>query len=445
MDLIDNSILVFQLLFSYNDRPWNDRNSKFSQGQGGIKLNDNYLKEVIDPGDRASKLAKEIGFLSHSNSKAIHVIAHQPDNFRGAVGFVWQRHILEEMLRYQITEGQVTDWTMAEEVENDGAGGKPQFFTLVGTPEAFRGLGWEVITMTADDFARSGRFPVVIDNEVNVKRITEGNFPLFQAMMEGYGEALKVSRLVNITGETAIMKHSITAFCDSGSDDQLILTWGASCIGLAHRSSLIDGSGIKSGQVIIGFWEPGYRCNGGTFFTNLILHKWGPTVQDVLQSSEARDFAQALTIPSQSYARTITSLLGWQPDGQKCEPKVNITGIAHITGGAVWGKFGELLPAGVGANLHSMPIPANALLQGYELSQGTPYALTPYQAYSTLHGGCGMLLACEPADADIIIGHAQADGIWAQVVGETTASEDREITIVSQFGIPQILSSLRPE
>src|SRR4051812_12759736 len=132
---------------------------------------DTYLNEVIDPGDRASKLAKEVGFQSHHNNPAIHVIPHQPGNFRGAVGFIWNRDILERMLQFKTDgDGQVTDWAIAEEVENDGAGGKPQFFSLVGTADVFRGLGWEVITMTADDFARSGRLPVVIDNEINVKR-----------------------------------------------------------------------------------------------------------------------------------------------------------------------------------------------------------------------------------------------------------------------------------
>ncbi len=412
-----------------------------------ILNNDLYLEEVIDPGDRASKLAKEICFGSHGNNKAINIIAHQPNNFRGPVGFIWQRHILEEMLRFETKDGRVTDWTLAEEVENDGAGGKPNFHALVGTEDVFRGLGWEIVTMVADDFARSGRLPVVIDNEVNVKYITEKNFPLFEAMMEGYGDALKEAHLVNITGETAIMKNNITAFCDVYSDDQLILTWGASCVGLAHRDSLIDGSGIKPGQPIVGFGEEGYRCNGGTLFADLIRQKWGPDARDLLQSSEAREFAKALTIPSQSYARTITSLIGWQDDGRKLLSPVKIHGIAHITGGGIWGKFGELLPPGVGASLYDMPEPPAVLLKAYELSQDFPsLALTPHRAYSTFHGGCGMLIVCENDEqADLVIGHARRDGISSQLVGYTTASADSEITIKSWFGPRKTISSKRPE
>jgi hypothetical protein len=178
-------------------------------------MQDRYQQEVIKPGDKASRLAREICFASHTNCAAVRVVPHQPDNFRGPVGFVFQDHILD----------LIKDGDMLIETENDGAGGKPQFFTLVGTSECFKGLGWEIITMCADDFARSGRFPAIMINNVDVKRITDKNFPLVEAMFTGYGEALAESNLVNITGEIAVMKHSITAFCETDPETQLILTW----------------------------------------------------------------------------------------------------------------------------------------------------------------------------------------------------------------------------
>lgn len=406
-------------------------------------MEDPYRKEVIEPGDRASRLAKEICSRSYHNCQAVTVIPHQPDNFRGPVGYKWKRHILEQMMR---SGDNSQDWVMLEEVENDGAGDKPQFFTLVGTPEVFHGLGWEIITMTADDFARSGRFPAIIVNELNVKRLTEANFPLFQATMEGYGVALREARLVNITGEVAVMKHSITAFCDVGSGEQFILTWGAACIGLSHRQLLIDGSNIKPGMTVVGFLEQGYRCNGGTFFTNIILEKWGrPDSKEFWQNADMNNLAKALTVPSQSYAKTVCRLVGWKEDGSIGKPRARIYGIAHITGGGVWGKFGEILPPGVGAVLSSMPMPAQVLRGGQELSWDTKYRLTDWQAYGTLHGGCGMLLVCDPADAKTIIREAELDGIDAQVVGKTFASPEREIKIKSQFKEKKELSSLKPE
>ncbi|MEK7574647.1 MAG: AIR synthase-related protein [Patescibacteria group bacterium] len=407
-------------------------------------VDDAYWRDVIDPGDRASRLAKDICFRSHRNSSRVLIVPNQPGNFRGPVGFLWTHDILRKMSNYHVDSGgNVVGWELMEAVENDGAGGKSQFLTFLGEEAAFRSHGWEIITMTRDDFARSGRLAVILDNEMNVRRITDKNFPFFQATMEGYGDALAKAHMVNITGETAIMRHSITAFCDVNDDNQLVLTWGASCIGLCARDKLIDGSRIAPGMPIIGLHEHGYRCNGGTFFTNLILNKWGPDVRDAMQNETVRSFVRKLTVPSISYARLIEDLVGWHGVSWHGQPP-DIRGVAHITGGGVWGKFKEILPPGVGADLHSMPEPPVVLREAQELSQGTPYQLSDYQAYGTLHGGCGMLVICAPGSEVHVLNQAGKLGIKASFVGSTIASPVNEVLIGSKFMGGKALSSERP-
>jgi phosphoribosylaminoimidazole (AIR) synthetase len=386
-------------------------------------VKDSYKNEVIDPGDQASKLGREICFNSHQNCPAVTVVPHDSGNFRGPVGFVWNKKILQEMMKFKIGQ-KGASWSIMEEVENDGAGGKPQFFTLANDPEIFRNLGEELIAMTADDFARSGRFPCIIDNEMQVKRITKENYPLFEAAMTGYGEALKKANLINITGETAIMKHSITAFCDANSDSQLVLTWGASCIGLSSSKLLLDPKKIRPYMPIVGFKENGYRCNGGTFFSNLIIRKYGPEIDKIINNPEAIKFARQLAVPSISYAKTICRILGWQENGEVKKALTRVLGIAHITGGGLWAKFGEILPPGVGASLTNMPDPPEVLLKAQQMSQEfSDLALTDEAAYSTFHGGCGMLLVVDNEyDAESVILQASEDDIEAQVVGYTDTS-----------------------
>lgn len=407
-------------------------------------MRDLYKEEVIDPGDRASQLAHRICVGSYNNCPAVRIIPPE-GNFRSSVGHLWRKHILKEMLNYKIdSTGKITSWTMSEKTENDGAGGKLQFSTLFGTPEVFRGLGWEIITMTADDLARSGGLPAIISNEINTKGITEGNIALFESMMEGYGEALKQSNLVNITGETAIMQNSVTAFCDCNSGNQLVLNWGASCLGLAHRDLLIDNSRIRSEMPIVGFLERGYRCNGGTFFRNLILKKFGPDIESIRDNREALEFIKKLTIPSQSYAKTIARIVGWKEDGRIGDPLANIAGIAHITGGGIWRKFGEILPQGIGAHLSSMPKPPAVLTEAQELSLGTELELSDQQTHGTFHGGCGMLtVALTESDAMAIIEEAKKDSIKAQIVGETIRSS--RIIIDSRFREGTTISSPKPQ
>src|SRR3989344_6322127 len=105
---------------------------------------------------------------------------------------------------------------MAESDQGDGAGGKPQFFTLVGTEAVMENLGWEIITMNDDDNSRFGFLGCVLVNLADLKRVTKQNYHLAAAVFTGFGKALKQARLVNTTGETAIMKNSVTAFCDTG-------------------------------------------------------------------------------------------------------------------------------------------------------------------------------------------------------------------------------------
>ena len=323
---------------------------------------------------------------------------------------------------------------MHETVQNDGAGGKPQFFTLVGTPKVFRNLGWEIIVMCADDLAQNGNLPCVMVNQVDAKRITDENFPLFEAMMEGYGEALKASNLANITGETAVMKHSITAFCDAGRPDQLVITWGGTCIGIGHSSTRIDPSNIKADMPIVGFLENGYRCNGGTVFTNLMLKLYGPNPNKLLLNPEAISFAERLTIPSVSYAKTICRIIGWNPDGTVGNPLASIVAAANITGGGVWNKLGEILPEGVAANLNHMPDPPEVLLEAQRLSYQTGQDLPDFNCYGDFHGGCGMLVVAKTKkDADKIVNEAQKDNIKAQIVGYTVRQNGYKIRILSHF------------
>lgn len=405
---------------------------------------DIYQKEVVKPGDRVSQLAKEVGFKSHGNSSAVTVVPHQPDNFRGAVGYHWSVPVLEAMLASVRSPG---GWSMLEEMENDGAGGKPQFFTLVGTEDVFSGLGWEIISMVADDFARTGRLPVVMCNDINTKRVTEENIPLVEALFKGFGEALRKAQLVNLTGEAAIMKHSVTAFCDTGAPEQLILNWSGACVGLCSKNLYFDGSAIQPGMPIVGFREPGYRCNGGTFFTNLLLKRFGPDIADIQGSQEAMAFVRQLTTPSVSYAGVICRLAGWQKDGTPGTPLANIAGIAHVTGGGVWGKLMELLPEAVGAVLNDMPEPAEVLRKAQELSWDLgDLRLTDLQAYGTLHGGCGMLVVCaDDIAAGKVIEEARADGIEAGFVGRTTNQADMDegakLLIHSRFKGGGLLSS----
>lgn len=393
-----------------------------------------YHTQIVAPGDRFSQLARSVCVASFNNSPAVS-IRRGGKGMRAMDGFAWSRPVLEAMLRDDIYE--VT--------QSDGAGGKPQFSTLCNTPEAFSGLGWEVITMNADDVACRGGLPVMISSSnIDAKCITDKNWHLCNALLVGFGKALKQSNLVLMTGETAIMRHSITAFCDANDNAQLILTWGATCLGLASTRKVPNGSTITPGMMIIGFRDRGYRCNGGTKFTNIIIDTWGSDMKLVMENPDARTFIKSLATPSQSYAGTIARINGWKLDGSLDTPLVKLHGVAHITGGGIWSKLGEILPEGIGASLNAMPQPATVLLEAQRLASKTDSPMTDFECHGTFHGGCGLMIICEECDVDRIVDEARADGHAPYVIGRTISSDDNEVTIRSRFLGEAHLSSLHP-
>lgn len=395
-----------------------------------------YQRTVIDPGDEFSKVAFAVCQGSFDNSPAIKVIEPKKGNFRGSRGYRWSDRVLESMLRHETHE----------EPQSDGAGGKLQFHTLLGTPEAFIGAACEAITMCVDDNAAGGGLPVLIlSSNIDVKGINEKNFHLCEAVLVGLDRELRRQELVLMTGETAIMKHSITAFCDTGAPEQLIMTWSMTSLGLSATNMAPNGSTITPGMTLVGFRDKGYRCNGGTAFTNIILGKWGPSIEDIANNPEARAFIEKLVVPSQSYAGTIARLRGWRRDGTLGKPLAKIHGVAHITGGGIWGKLPEILPPGVGARIDSSVQPASVLLEGQRLSAEIGKPISDHECHGTFHGGYGMIAVCESEqDAWTVIQEGARDGHDPILIGRTTESPEGKIMIKSHFAEGGWLSSLNP-
>lgn len=382
----------------------------------------NYEREVVAPGDRVSKRFAQIAKGTDEYSPAVTVSSGR--GFRSARTWIEKPHVLEAMLR----------GTVKKFPQNDGAGNKPQFFTLLNQPDAFGHLFWEIIAMTADDVAARGGLPILINSTtIDTKSINEENWHLWDALLAGVENILRKVRMPLITGETAVMQYGVTAFCDTKEPHQLILNWAGDCMGLSAKDMPENGSTITPNMVVIGFRSNGYRCNGGTKLIEIILQTWGPDIKRIQSDPDAMAFVRQVVAPSRSYARTISRLNGWKLIGLRDDVPHIIHGCAHITGGGIASKLGEILPEGIGVKLHAMPVPPTVLLEAQELSQATDEPMSDRDCFKTFHGGCDMLLVCEDQHAGHILREARRDGHDASVVGETFPSNTGEIWVRSQF------------
>lgn len=383
-----------------------------------------YRTDVIDPGDAISKLAHKVCLASYGNSPAVRVVPRKDGRFRGTVSFRWAKHVLQDML----------DEKVSETLQNDGAGGKPAFYTLVGTPEAMRPAIAEIIRMTAEDIAVCGGLPCVITSHIDFKGLKK-NFELAEALVEGQHELLKEAGLVLITGETAVMKFSITAFCDTGSEEQLIFTWSGDCLGLMPDGYEIDGSQIGPNMPIVAFLEEqGFRCNGGTKLADIARYTWSRDIEWMRRNPEAMDFAREAATPSRGCAKTISRLHGWTPDGRfrpEGRALARFAGVAHNTGGGL-GKFFEILPKGVGADVDNAPELPRLITSAHELSQAMPEPMRERDLYDTFNGGMAVVAVLfDEDDIEVVKREAALDGIKVQHVGYTVTDSSRTVWIKS--------------
>ena len=403
---------------------------------------DLYFEKVIEPGDRFSELAFSANQDTYGNSPAVHVFAAPGGDFRGGVGTVFADHILDQMKIREETEYGLKR-RMWETQETDGGGHKPEYCSFLAVPEFYRGLPNDIVVMNDHDILRRGGLPISFTNFMDIKQITAENYPLAQSMVKGWKAAMDEGNYVSQTGESAVMRYGVTAFCDNNDPHQLILNWAANCTGVHHIERYVTGLDVKPDMWIVGFWEPGMRANGSTWFIDLSFLVWR-TIEEMMASSEACQFFGKLAVPSASYAKTILRLHGWNYDGTLSEKMVDLKGLYHITGGGIWGKL--KLPPGVGAHLNNMMDPARVLLRGQEMACDTQLHLSDWKAHRTLHGGVGFIvIVSSKEEANIVIDEADKDGHSADIIGKTTADPDGIIQIESRFMERKTLFSNKPE
>jgi phosphoribosylformylglycinamidine cyclo-ligase len=110
---------------------------------------------------------------------------------------------------------------------------------------------------------------------------------------------------------------------------------GASCIGVAEKGSVIDGSAIESGDVVLALESSGPHTNGYTLIRALINQD-----PSILQEKIDRStFLDLIMEPHRCYFQTIKHLF----------TEKDLHGMAHITGGGIPGNLNRILPEGMDA------------------------------------------------------------------------------------------------
>lgn len=363
----------------------------------------------LDAGDSFSRFAAEICLASYRNSPYIKVTDRSQGLFRGP--------------RTCRLVGLSPDCEFS--LEPDGNGTKP----IITTAALAHGdSGADLIAMTGMDSVRYGGKPLVLVNQLDVASLGEPgseSFKLFCHMMDGLGALARIHGLVLLKGETAEMGVCV------GSENPRAKTkfnWCGVMYSVFHENALITGKHATPGQTVIALQDPGLRANGGSSARKAFARQFG---EKWWNNPEAREYIKAAATPSALYESFLTNLNGWDNliDGVP-HPRVDIHGIAHITGGGIPSKFFNdfLKPRGLSAELTDLFEPPAIM---WKLAEWR--GVSGKEPYEIWHGGQGALLVVDKSDVGFILNEAHSRLISARVAGRILRSKQPSLVIDSKF------------
>jgi len=175
------------------------------------------------------------------------------------------------------------------------------------------GIGIDCVAMCVNDIICTGARPLFFLDYFASSNVDEKQYlTIINSIKRGCDEA----GVPLIGGETAELPSLLP---DKHFDI------AGFCVGIVKKKDLIDGSKIKSGDVVIAFPSNGFHSNGYSL------------VRKIFDKAKHEKYIDAILKPTEIYVKEILNLI---------DSDVQIKGIAHITGGG-FSNVNRILPEGL--------------------------------------------------------------------------------------------------
>jgi phosphoribosylformylglycinamidine cyclo-ligase len=285
----------------------------------------------------------------------------------------------------------------------------------------------DLYAMGAGDITRWGGMPVAMFNVLDVSSLGAKDSETrmhFEILMKSLKHVADFERIALIAGETAELGVFV------GSENPTAVTkynWAGFVIGVNHKDKIITGQRIQSGDAIVALQEPGFRSNGISAVRKALALKYGSSwwSNPLAQSSIV-----AAAQPSMLYDRFLSDCNGWLE--KDFEPRFDIHGIVHISGGGIPGKLFEdiLVPLGLSANLPDLFDPPEIM---QKCAEWRGQEFTAHECYKVWGGGQGMLVIMPKSEVKGFVRAADAEDIVAKECGTIVKRPIPELRIRSKF------------
>ena len=188
-------------------------------------------------------------------------------------------------------------------------------------------VGIDLVAMSVNDILVQGAKPLFF-----LDYFATGKLDVDKAeqVVAGVAAGCRRSKMALLGGETAEM-------ADMYEDGEYDLA--GFCVGIVDNARIVDGSGIRVGDAIIGIGSTGIHSNGYTLVRKL-FEESGLKGDDIMPGTD-KTVAEVLLEPTAIYTETVNVLMR----------NFNIKGMVHVTGGGFYDNIPRVLPSTVSASI----------------------------------------------------------------------------------------------
>mgnify|MGYP001079326659 FL=1 len=270
----------------------------------------------------------------------------------------------------------------------DGVGTKLKYAILADKHDT---IGVDAVAMCVNDIVCQGAKPLFFLDYFATGALSPEKVA---TVVSGIAEGCRQSGAALIGGETAEMP----GFYPDGDYDV-----AGFAVGVVDKKKIINGSKIKSGDVLIGLKSSGVHSNG----YSLVRKLWGEDVAD-LQKYDAELGAKPIDVlltPTRIYVNSILELI----------KSVPVKGIAHITGGGFIENIPRIFPEGIGCRIDTKSYEVPAV---FKIMQKRA-RLSKQEIYNTFNMGIGMVVCVAKRDVEKTIAQLESTGESCVILGKT--------------------------
>lgn len=271
----------------------------------------------------------------------------------------------------------------------DGVGTKLKLAFMVDKHDT---IGIDCVAMCVNDIVAQGAEPLYFLDYVAVGKAYPEKI---EQIVKGVADGCVQSGAALIGGETAEMP---------GLYEPEEYDLAGFAVGATEKSHIVTGEKIIAGDVLIGLASSGIHSNGYSLVRKIVFTEHQFAIGDVVEGFEnLGPIGEALLTPTKIYAKPVMDML----------KKIEIHGMAHVTGGGFYENLPRMMPEGLATeiDLGSWPVlPVFDFLQ----QKG---ALAQKDLFNVFNMGIGFVISVKAEDAAKIIEIANDHGEKAYEIG----------------------------